>query len=136
MGFPPNPLGLVHVYVRVVLGELVAHLFALGDLLGDTEVASDTQHGTSLLSRENLGDTEVHDLLGSNPVGGDVLGNLTSEVLVHLAGLAHRGLTGLAELSEHTIENGGVLVLGEVGDGELESGLTGDGGLGHGDRPF
>ena len=121
----------------LVLGHLgVSHRLTLGGLGEEAHLHRDLEHRARLLSRGDGGVTEAHQLLGGDGVRGGVLIRPLGQTLVELASLAHDRLAGLVELREHLVQHLGVLVLGEVGDGELEGGLASDGGLGHGDLPF
>ena len=110
----------------------VAHLLALGDLLEQTALDRDTQHSGSLLSGGDVGVAEVHDVLSGDGLGR-VLVQPRSEVLVLQTSLGDGGLARLGDAVEHLLQHLADLGVVEVGDGELEGGLAGDGGLGHED---
>lgn len=123
-GTPPTLARLVHL--------AIGHLLALGDLVEQTTLDRDTQHSGSLLRGGDVGVAEVHHVLRGDGLGC-VLVQPQREVLVLHASLGNGSLARLGDAVEHLLQHLADLSVVEVGDGELEGGLAGDGGLGHGD---
>ena len=136
-GNPVKPLWLVGdlLNLRIILsgvGGAIGHLLAVNVLGGDSQLASNTENRGGLLRGRNLREPHTNNILsGYRPLSRELLNNLAGKALIEQARLRDSSLAGLRNLLEHLDEDSRVLILRQVGNCELESGLAGDVGLGH-----
>lgn len=125
-------VGLSHREERLGCGVghgLEGDVLLVLDTLDQSQLLSYTHDRNGLLRGSDLGEAQPDDALGSQTLGGQLLGNLDGKALIEQTGLGNDRLAGLDQLLVHLLEN--LVDLGQVvgaldGDGD---GLCAGGGV-------